>query len=118
MNRVTLYKKIENRVDMMIKEGLIDEVSGLFDRGFKESHSLSQAVGYKELIGYFEGHRGMEESIEEIKKNSRRLAKKQLTWFRPDKRINWISLDSYDNIFDLMIEVIKIMREVSRNEKN
>ena len=118
MNRATLYKKIENRVDMMLKEGLVDEVRGLIDGGFKESYSLSQAVGYKELIGYFESRTSLEECIEEIKKNSRRLAKKQLTWFRPDKRINWISLDSYDNIFDLMLEVIKIMYEVSKNEKS
>jgi tRNA dimethylallyltransferase len=118
MERAALYKKIENRVDRMLKEGLVDEVRGLVDSGYKESYSLSQAVGYKELIAYLDGRAGLEESIEEIKKNTRRLAKKQLTWFRPDSRINWISLDSYDNIFDLMVEIFKIIHEVSEDEKN
>ncbi len=118
MERAALYKRIENRVDRMLKEGLVDEVRDLVDKGYKECHSLSQAVGYKELIAYLDGRAGLEESIEEIKKNTRRLAKKQLTWLRPDSRINWISLDSYDNIFDLMVEIFKIIYGVSEDEKN
>ncbi len=118
MERAALYKKIENRVDNMLKKGLVDEVSELIDKGYKESHSLSQAVGYKELVSYLDGSTSLEKSIEEIKRNTRRLAKKQLTWFRADRRINWISLDSYDNIFDLMLEMIKIINEVSENGRN
>ena len=118
MERAALYKQIEHRVDKMLEDGLVDEVRKLVDAGYKESYSITQAVGYKELIGYLDGNRSLEESIEEIKKNTRRLAKKQLTWFRPDSRINWISLDSYDNIFDLMVEIFKIIYKVSEDEKN
>lgn len=118
MERAALYEKIEKRVDRMLEEGLVEEVRDLVGKGYKESYSLSQAVGYKELLDYLDGGTGYEESVREIKKNTRRLAKKQITWFRPDSRINWISLDSYDNIFDLMVEIFKVINRVLKDEKN
>ena len=85
-DREIIYDRINKRVDIMIKNGLIDEVKSLHQ--FKELNAL-QTVGYKELFDYFEGKIPMKEAIEEIKKNTRRFAKRQGTWFRKDSEIIW-----------------------------
>jgi tRNA dimethylallyltransferase len=115
--RKSLYRDIEKRVDDMFKKGLVKEVNKLINDGYGDSLSLKQAVGYKEVIEYLKGNINLEECRELIKKNTRRLAKKQLTWFRGDKRINWLSADKYDNIIDLAIETIKIINNESDYEK-
>lgn len=82
-DRETLYRRIDMRVDMMIGEGLLDEVRSLYDGGLLIPGTTAyQAIGYKELIGYIRGERSLEESLDEIKLASRRYAKRQLTWFR------------------------------------
>ncbi|MFT4645985.1 MAG: tRNA dimethylallyltransferase [Planctomycetota bacterium] len=85
--REELYKRIEKRVDIMLKEGLEAEVKGL--EPYKELLSL-QTIGYKEFFNYFDGIIDKERAIELVKQNSRRYAKRQLTWFRKDEEINWI----------------------------
>ena len=88
MPRDILYERIDRRVDMMVEEGLVEEVRALLPK--RELNAL-QTVGYRELFGYFDGSCSLEESIELIKRNSRRYAKRQLTWFRRDKEIAWFS---------------------------
>ena len=85
-DREQLYKKINTRVDKMIKNGLVNEAELL--KKFSEKNALN-TVGYKELFNYFDQNIELDIAIEEIKKNTRRLAKRQLTWFRKDKNINW-----------------------------
>ena len=85
-DREQLYKKINSRVDKMIKNGLVNEAELL--KKFREKNALN-TVGYKELFNYFDQNIELDIAIEEIKKNTRRLAKRQLTWFRKDKNINW-----------------------------
>ena len=85
-DREQLYKKINTRVDKMIKNGLVNEAELL--KKFREKNALN-TVGYKELFKYFDQNIELDVAIEEIKKNTRRLAKRQLTWFRKDKNINW-----------------------------
>lgn len=85
-DREQLYKKINTRVDKMIKNGLINEAELL--KKFRKKNALN-TVGYKELFNYFNQNIELDIAIEEIKKNTRRLAKRQLTWFRKDKNINW-----------------------------
>ena len=84
--REELYKKINYRVDEMIKNGFLNEVKALIK--YKNQNALN-TVGYKELFNYFDQNIELDIAIEEIKKNTRRLAKRQLTWFRKDKNINW-----------------------------
>lgn len=88
MPRDVLYERIDRRVDMMVAEGLVDEVRALLPK--REINAL-QTVGYRELFDYFDGVCTLEEAIELIKRNSRRYAKRQLTWFRRDSAIAWFS---------------------------
>ena len=96
----------------MFEEGLIDEVKGLISGGYGESLSLNQAVGYTEVLSYIKGVINLDECKARIKRNTKKLVKKQMTWFRADKRINWITVDNYDNILDLVkVTISKIMNK-------
>lgn len=96
LSREVLYERINLRVDKMLEEGLIEEVKALKNRGYDEKLTSMQGIGYKEILTYLRGEISLEEAIELIKMGSRRLAKRQLTWFRRDKRIRWIDLDDKD----------------------
>lgn len=96
MGRDRLYERIGQRVDQMIEEGLEDEVRRLVDEGLAETLTAMQAIGYKELVSYLSGGCSRGEAIEEIKKRTRRYAKRQLSWFRHDSRIEWLDLDTMD----------------------
>jgi len=115
-----LYDNIDKRVNKMIENGLVNEVESLIIKGFSESYSIKQAIGYKELLKYFNKEITLNEAIEEIKKNTRHLAKKQITWFKADDRINWIELSDNDNIRNLLREILNIidMNLKVRHEKN
>jgi tRNA dimethylallyltransferase len=106
-----LHKNIEKRVDMMLEKGLIPEVQALVKQGYKDANSLTQAVGYKEVLKYLGGDINIDICRQEIIKNTKRLAKKQMTWFKADPRINWIRTDKYDNIFELIEHVFNIFRK-------
>ncbi len=95
MDRAVLYDRINRRVDRMIEQGLEQEARALYPH--KELNAL-QTVGYKELFGYFDGAWSREEAIELIKRNSRRYAKRQMTWFRRDPEIFWAAPDATDKI--------------------
>jgi len=90
MGRETLYRRIEERVDNMFEKGLVEEVKMLINKGYGECRSVSRAVGYKEVVKYIKGEIALEDCISEVKKNTRRLAKKQITWFKSEPKINWI----------------------------
>ena len=88
--RAHLYERINKRVDIMIKNGLLNEVSALMEKGYSPDLISMQGVGYKEIISYLDGRISLEESIELIKKNTRHFAKRQLTWFRKEEDVIWI----------------------------
>ena len=90
-DRLLIYQRINERVDFMIKNGLLEEAKSLFSN--RHLNAL-QTVGYKELFSFFDGNISKEFAIEEIKKNTRRFAKRQLTWFRKDPKINWFDYQS------------------------
>ena len=92
MDRAKLYERINLRVDLMMKAGLLEEVRALYDAGIRDVQSI-KAIGYKELYAYFDGLVTLEEAIEQIKQNSRRYAKRQLTYFRNKMDISWIGND-------------------------
>ncbi|GEN34878.1 tRNA (adenosine(37)-N6)-dimethylallyltransferase MiaA [Aneurinibacillus danicus] len=92
MDRARLYERINRRVDLMIAEGLIEEVEGLLAKGYDASLRSMKALGYKEIIEYLEGRTTREEAIELVKKRTRNFAKRQLTWFRAMKDIVWFDV--------------------------
>ncbi len=89
MDREKLYERINQRVDLMIQKGLIEEVENLLKK-YKSLPTAIQGLGYKEVASYLNGNLGKEEMIEKIKMETRRYAKRQLTWFRKDKSIIWL----------------------------
>ena len=92
--RCELYDRINRRVDIMMNEGLTDEVKMLIGRGYSPELNSMQGIGYKELIAYFDGKSTLDEAVDAIKQNSRRYAKRQLTWFRRNENIHWLSPDN------------------------
>ena len=86
LERSKLYERIDARVDEMFERGLVDEVAGLMERGLLQSRTASQAIGYKEVIGYLEGAHSLERARELVRTNTRRYAKRQLSWLRRDGR--------------------------------
>lgn len=95
-SRELIYERINKRVDIMVNNGLFEEVSSLLDEGITRDMQSMQGIGYKEIVSYFEGECSKEEAIDLVKQNSRRYAKRQLTWFRRDERYTW--LDISENI--------------------
>ncbi len=93
IERKDLYRLIEDRVDSMIEKGLVDEVREILRRGFDPKLNSLQTVGYKEVISYLQQRITFDEMVAQIKMNTRRYAKRQMTWFRKDSRIIWIESD-------------------------
>lgn len=118
MDRSQLYKNIESRIDAMLNKGLVAEVKQLIEIGYKDCFSIQQAIGYKELVKYFDGKSTLADAVNEIKKNTRHLVKKQLTWFKADARINWITADNYVSIYNLIKEILNIISRQVFDEKN
>ena len=97
MDREKLYERINRRVDIMIEQGLIEEVQSLVNK-YKEFPTAMQGLGYKEVVEYIEGKTTKEDMIEKLKRETRRYAKRQLTWFRKNKQTIWI--DGLANLED------------------
>lgn len=108
-DRQKLYDRINLRVDKMLDMGLLAETeSVLSDSDLKTSF---QAIGYKELAPYFNGKKSLDECIEKLKRETRRYAKRQLTWFRRDDRIHWIYSDLYSEYSEIVNEAARIIRQ-------
>lgn len=93
MDRELLYNRINQRVDLMMSQGLLDEVKDFYEKGLRDCQSI-QAIGYKELYDYFDGKISLEASVEILKQNSRRYAKRQLTWFRNKMNVEWFDMSA------------------------
>lgn len=107
-SRENLYSRIDNRVDEMIKSGLLDEVKKLYDNNIK-SRSIMTGIGYKELYLYFDKKISLDEAIELIKKNTRHYAKRQYTWFKNKMNITWFDVD-FNNFNNTIKEVENFIR--------
>lgn len=106
MNREELYKNIENRIEVMLNEGLIPEVAILQRKGYDENLNSLQTVGYKEVFSYFNGDCSYEDMVHLIKKNTRNYAKRQMTWFKNNADVNWLSVTNDTDFKKLATEVI------------
>ena len=96
-DRSELYDRINRRVDILVEMGLLDEVKSLLDMGLSESDISMKGIGYKEIIGYYNGEYDMETAINLVKKNTRRYAKRQLTWFRRYDDMKWFDISEYED---------------------
>lgn len=102
--REVIYDRINQRVDIMVKEGLVEEVKALIPH---KSLNALQTVGYKELFDYFEETKTLDEAIEKIKQNTRNFAKRQLTWFKRDTGMKWFDITEKENIIPHVSTIIK-----------
>ncbi len=107
MEREELYKRIELRVDKMIADGLVNEVKRLLKNGCTREMVSMQGLGYKEIIGYLNGEYSLDEAVEILKRNTRRFAKRQFTWFRRDDRIIWMDVHKFGNMNDIAKNIIE-----------
>lgn len=110
MPRPILYDRINHRVLLMIEQGLVQEVSTLLSKGYREKQSMT-AIGYKEIIPYIDGEVSLNQAVESLQQNSRNFAKRQLTWFNNQMKIDWFDTD------DLSVETItdQIMTNIKGN---
>jgi len=113
MPRVLLYQRIEQRVDVMLANGLIAEVESLLAAGYARDTVALRSFGYKELIAYLDGNCTYLEAVDQLKQNTRRFAKRQLTWFRKDDRIEWIDRNSTSDIVKHLLEEIGSLQQAA-----
>ena len=104
--REKLYAMIEKRVDKMLADGLVNEVTNILKQNYSKDLNSLNTVGYKEIISYLNHEISFEESVRLIKRNSRRYAKRQLTWFRKDERIVWFDLNNANQFNDIAENIV------------
>ncbi len=115
-DRAFLYDRIDRRVELMLEQGLLDEIINL--NLSQCSRTARQAIGYRQFEGYFAGKQTLEEAVSKVQQESRNYAKRQLTWFRRDKTIQWYPIDrfNFDNIMNSCSECIAKHREMCYNK--
>lgn len=109
LDRDYLYERINIRVDRMIENGLIDEAKQLIAMSSKESYTAMKALGYKELIPYFNKEASLKQCIDKIKQKTRNFAKRQISWFGRYDDINWVRIDNNSSISQNVLKVFKIL---------
>lgn len=111
MPRELLYERIDLRVDQMMKEGLLEEVSRLKEEGCHRGMVSMQGLGYKEILAYLDGEYPLEEAVRVLKRDTRHFAKRQLTWFRREQEVTWVNKDQFsyqkDQILGYMLEICR-----------
>ncbi|AEV68354.1 tRNA (adenosine(37)-N6)-dimethylallyltransferase MiaA [Acetivibrio clariflavus] len=108
MGREKLYERINQRVDKMIEKGLVQEVKKLIEMGYDKSTIAMQGIGYKEILSYLRGETSFDEAVYLLKRNTRRYAKRQFTWFKRMEDVHWINLDETQDLQ----EIIKNIKDV------
>lgn len=108
-DRAKLYERINNRVDLMLENGLVNEAKDVLSN--KLSFTSVKAIGYKELLPYFNGEKTLDECVEKLKMETRRYAKRQITWFKRDLDINWLYADDYNSFEELLADAVEIIKK-------
>ncbi len=106
MERKILYERINKRVDEMLSAGLLEEVKTLMDKGYKKNLVSMRGIGYKEIIDHLEGIIGYEDAAAILKRNTRRFAKRQYTWFLKDRNVKWFSMDNLEEIDNTIKDIL------------
>ena len=108
-DRAKLYERINKRVDLMLENGLVNEAKDVLSS--KLSFTSIKAIGYKELLPYFNGEKTLDECVEKLKMETRRYAKRQITWFKRDLDINWLYADKYNSFEELLADAVEIIKK-------
>jgi tRNA dimethylallyltransferase len=115
-NREILYRRIDKRVDMMLEAGLLEETERLMEEGvFERNSTAAQAIGYKELLGYLRKEQSLDEAVEDLKRATRRYAKRQITWFGAKDYVHWVDADrdgSMRSFEEILEEALSVAAKV------
>ena len=109
-NRQDLYDRIDLRVDIMLQQGLLEEIRSLLDSGIPADCTAMQAIGYKEFVHALSGRDTLENAVEELKRGSRRYAKRQLTWFRRNPKMNWLIRKKEQSSAEILAQAQQVLR--------
>jgi len=119
MDRAKLYERINQRVDEMMENGLLDEVKQMVSKGYTKDMISMQGLGYKELMEYLQGNVSLEDAIYILKRETRRYAKRQLTWFRAQKDVVWVDVDRFESYESLVQWCLAYVKEkLNLNSQN
>ena len=111
-DRAHLYERIDRRVDLMVEQGLVDEVRHLKDMGYHKEMVSMQGLGYKEILSYLDGEMTLEEAIYVIKRETRHFAKRQLTWFRRERDVIWFDKAAYHyNVEQILADMLQVLNK-------
>ena len=113
-NRADLYGRIDRRVGLMLETGLIDEIQGLLSGGIPEKCTAMQAIGYKEFVSALNGECTIQEAADQVRQSSRRYAKRQLTWFRRNKSIRWLTRKPGQDGSEILTAARQLLQENDR----
>ncbi len=116
-DRAKLYDKIDRRIDIMLEDGLVDEVRGLVAEGYDRSLVSMQGLGYKEIIDYLQGRCSFDEAVYTLKRDTRHFAKRQITWFKREKHVTWVNKNEYESeadILEYMLERLRVKEIIQR----
>lgn len=102
--RSRLYQRIDSRVDQMLRDGLVEEVRSLKERGYTKDMVSMQGLGYKEILTYLDGGCPLEDAVYQIKRDTRHFAKRQITWFKRERDVTWIDLCDFDHDEDKVLQ--------------
>ena len=110
-DRAELYRRIDMRVDIMLQQGLVEEIKTLLASGIPQKCTAVQAIGYKEFVSALDGQCSIEEAAEEVRKSSRHYAKRQLTWFRRNKNIHWLTRTTGETNEEIICRARQVIRD-------
>jgi tRNA dimethylallyltransferase len=109
MDRAALYRRIDARVLTEIEAGLVEETRGLLARGYDEALGSMKALGYRQMTGYLKGRYGWEEAVRLLQRDTRHFAKRQLTWFRSDPNVNWLTVEEGESVASVAHRVLDVL---------
>jgi len=113
-DRADLYSRIDSRVDQMLRDGLLEEIRSLLERGIPEKCTAMQAIGYKEFLDHLAGRCTLEEAADLVKQSSRHYAKRQLTWFRRNKAIHWLRREKGQGTAEIVSAALQVLAEFDK----
>ena len=113
-DRQTLYDRIDKRVDIMLQDGLIEEIQSLLAEGIPEKCTAMQAIGYKEFVDALNGRSSMETATQLVQQSSRKYAKRQLTWFRRNKDIHWLRREAGEGTTEILQKARQVLAEFDK----
>lgn len=115
-DRSRLYERINQRIDAMLEEGLVEEVTALKRRGFTPDMVSMQGLGYKEILDYLDGKCSLEEAVYRLKRDTRHFAKRQITWFKRERDVCWVQKEDFESSEDILAYMLEKVKTVCGKE--